>query len=97
MVRNGGKLLALQAARIITQKRILYIKWVGEDILVAAIKGNNSVYFVTLNIRTGRATCTCPGYYFKGYCKHILALKTYISRVYISESQTKPPSSLRSA
>ncbi len=89
------KTLALQAARIITQRRILYLEWISEDRLVAAIRGNHSVYFVTLDIKTGKARCTCPGYYFRGYCKHILAVKTYVSRTLrLNYGQAKPPSSL---
>ncbi len=72
--------LLVNAARIITQRRILYMKWIDDNRITAAVKGENETYFVTLDLRSGKAWCTCPGYYFRGYCKHIIAVKTYVSR-----------------
>jgi uncharacterized Zn finger protein len=76
--------IAIEAARIVNQRRVLYLRWVNENTVTAAVRGSSNIYIVRINIDSGKATCTCKGFYYRGYCKHIIAvmniLRTYITR-----------------
>ncbi|BEP18167.1 hypothetical protein PYJP_15190 [Pyrofollis japonicus] len=76
--------IAIEAARIVNQRKVLYLRWINENTVAAAVRGSSNIYIVHINIDSGKATCTCKGFYYKGYCKHIIAvrniLRTYIAR-----------------
>jgi len=96
--RRVSRHVRLEAARIINRGDIVYLRFIGESIVRALVRGAKDVYVVTIDLESGRATCTCTASAYGRYCKHIEAVKlllenTIPKKLAERRNQPKPPSS----
>ncbi|WP_420917884.1 SWIM zinc finger family protein [Pyrodictium abyssi] len=78
---RGSKRLLLEAARIINQGRLVYVRIIGPDAYVATVRGSKDVYTVYYNPARGYLRCTCPASTYHRLCKHAIAAKMYIDNL----------------
>lgn len=78
---RGSKRLLLEAARIINQGRLVYVRMLGPDAYVATVRGNTDIYTVYYNPAKGYLRCTCPASTYHKLCKHAIAAKMYIDNL----------------
>ena len=86
--------LLVQAARLVNKGHILYLRVTSQGTVRAAVRGDSgNIYIVELDPKTLQGRCTCPGYAFRGRCKHLAAVRSYVKALAASRAQPKPPSS----
>jgi uncharacterized Zn finger protein len=79
--RNVSKHVRLEAARIINKGDVIYVRFLNNNIVRALVKGSNDIYVVTIDIKSGKAACTCPAAMYGRYCKHIEAVKRILHNI----------------
>ncbi|NOZ88505.1 MAG: hypothetical protein GXO15_01120 [Crenarchaeota archaeon] len=80
--------IARAAARLVNKNSILYLRVHGDGLVRAAVRGDSgSVYIVEVDFNSGRARCTCPGFMYRGRCKHVIAVRNYLH--YLAERRLR--------
>jgi uncharacterized Zn finger protein len=79
--RRVSRRVRLEASRIINRGDIIYLRFVSDNVVRALVRGSSDVYVVTVDLKTGKATCTCTAAAYGRYCKHIEAVKLILKNL----------------
>ena len=77
MPRQELEQKALARARA---ERVRIVKLAGEDRYLARSRTVEPGAYFELSVSWGRVRCSCPGFSYRGICKHAAALQARIER-----------------